>query len=139
MKLPEGIEQFTEEKALATVRSYLASQKWWMFIAIDPTGDQMMEKIEKQYYSGPKAADFQLLIVLVFGTTIAIGFGKKEHLTPQQLSRFQKETGTLEPATTKDLEKRDILFLLGNSYPTILAISIAEYLNVKIGPIGKLQ
>jgi hypothetical protein len=80
---------FDEAETRTSIRGYLDSHEWWMFLALDGVGNSWVERIEEEFYTGDKGenGDFHLIIGPLPGFS-SIAFGKKERAAREGLETF---------------------------------------------------
>lgn len=98
-----GIDLIDDKQIKQLLKDRLRSREWWLFIAPDMRGNELMAIIEKRFYSGDANADFELIMQMHQELGLyAIVLAKKSHLPKAKLAK-------LIGVTVEELAERDVI------------------------------
>jgi hypothetical protein len=86
----------------ALLRQRLASRQWWMFVIVNFTGLELVERIEHRFYSGRANRDFEMIGMpyLAGLGAVAIALGRKRRMSARELARHFDAAGMVREAET---------------------------------------
>lgn len=130
----------TGDEPRQLVRGWLASGEFWIFIPSGPDYVPHLASIEREFYSGEAAADFNMLATVFPGNgLLAIAAAHKRRLAPEVLAAALFRLGS-HYISSEVLETRDCL-LLGPHDETSLALMgwFAGWLQGRVPPMQRRQ
>ncbi len=114
-----------QDEGRAAIREYIESRDWWIIPGVAEAAGDLMDVIERRYYSGAAAADFHL--VLATGSAVfAVAFAHKRRMGASSLAAL--------------LEEQDGMMIAGGSEEALAAgkdILVSYYEDEQEDAIGR--
>ena len=109
MTVESGVNFLDGNELKQLVRERFGNREWWVFLAPDERGAEMLDQIERKYYWGKKNADYEI----VLGRDPEMGqiplvFAKKTRMSKTQLAQHLYSAKNLE-LTAEEMGDRDVI------------------------------
>jgi hypothetical protein len=99
----------------AVLRQRALSRQWWLFVTLDQTGVNFVQRVAREHFTGKRARDFELMAIPARCTGLGIlgvCFARKSKLTRRQLGRLLDQHNMPREAEELASGSKDVIALV---------------------------